>query len=822
MRSVSTLLCAAATAAALSAQSVPNDGCLGAIPIYAGVNPSAPSGAGGSTFSNVGASASAGFVVDPGCTGSVYGFNRDVFFAYAAAVGGPTAVATCTPPGFAPGTEGDTVVEVYESSVCPGGGTPIACADEGCLGLSSLTFTATQGATYYVRVGSWAQASPGGTFYVTVTPPAIANDDCAGATSLPADGPYLGSTYGASDSGAAGSCGQFTAGVVDVWHVVVPAFDCDATFTLSGPGADRLELRGAGGCGAGATTIACGTTSISAQLGAGLAYYVRVGRPASTPGLAYVLSTACVAGPPNDGPAGAIDVLDGVNPSSPGGVSGSYFTNVGATTGVGHEASPPCVAAGHPGGNDVYFRYVATATGPCTVSTCTPAGFAAGTLGDTILQAFAGLGGPEVACDDDACGVSSSATFAATSGTTYYFRVSSWLGELTSEGSFYLTVSTVPSNDLCVDAIPLPPFGPTNAIVLNGSTANATPTPALGYSGIFYPTDLDVWYSLTPATSCDVSLNAFNVAGAYVGVYAGGCAAPTVISSGELAAPPVRLSAGEPYLIRVARDVGAPPGLFQVAVACAPNEDVPAGAVALYPGINPAPPAGANGQMFSTVGASPSPSGAFPPNLGDPSSKDVFFTYVPASTAVTTISACVPAGFAGPTWDGVLAAWDGSDLVAVDDDFCANSGLPSIRTALVAGHEYLIRVAGWSGDSAGSFYLSVQPEFSLTMWSPNGPGTLRVDNGAGPPNQLYLTVLTLTQGTYPNGWFYGVSPAPLEIFLQLATGGPPFLGALDAAGGSQFEAPPGLPALTLYGVTLTFDAAGGFLGATPPTRATIL
>ena len=96
------------------------------------------------------------------------------------------------------------------------------------------------------------------------------------------------------------------------------------------------------------------------------------------------LTCAQVVPMTNDDCGSATSVFDGINPSAPAGVSGNVFTNVGATASVG---SPAC---GFNGTADVWFLYVPLTTGSYTVETCTPTGFAAAGLGDTLLSVLDG------------------------------------------------------------------------------------------------------------------------------------------------------------------------------------------------------------------------------------------------------------------------------------------------------------------------------------------------------------------------------------------------------------------------------------------------
>src|SRR5690606_9575077 len=105
------------------------------------------------------------------------------------------------------------------------------------------------------------------------------------------------------------------------------------------------------------------------------------------------------------------------------------FTNVGATTSA---PAWPCAT----GGNDVWFSYVATATGSTIFRTC-GAGY------DTALQVFDGAGGcgalVSLGCNDDSCGLQSSLTIPTVMGTTYFVRVG---GYNSATGTFPLEIGT--------------------------------------------------------------------------------------------------------------------------------------------------------------------------------------------------------------------------------------------------------------------------------------------------------------------------------------------------------------------------------------------
>jgi hypothetical protein len=179
-------------------------------------------------------------------------------------------------------------------------------------------------------------------------------------------------------------------------------------------------------------------------------------------------------------------LLDGVNPGPPSGQSGYRFSNVNAGT---SQAIPtPC-----PAFNEIWFNYIATVTGPTSISTCTPPGFDPGSLTDTLLSVHSGACGPAIACNDDGCGTLSSVTFDAVAGTTYRVQVGSQ--SLQMEGTFYITVKA-PANDACADAIALTD-GTVNGDNSLATTDGTTPVATCGSAP-----GKDVWYTYTNPSAC--------------------------------------------------------------------------------------------------------------------------------------------------------------------------------------------------------------------------------------------------------------------------------------------------------------------------------
>ncbi len=196
---------------------VTNDDCLTALPVYDGINPTPATGTNGIVFSNNGATSSTRFA-DP-CGGFGHLGSFDVFFEYVATCSAVT-IDTCTPSGFLPGTLADTMLSVYDVADCQAPTfqpAPLACNDDSACTpkASRVAFETTVGATYLIRVSSWA-TNLTGSFYLTIRPAASfsAGPGCNGiwpsVPTLESTPLIIGQTMTVSMSGfAANSPGYF-------------------------------------------------------------------------------------------------------------------------------------------------------------------------------------------------------------------------------------------------------------------------------------------------------------------------------------------------------------------------------------------------------------------------------------------------------------------------------------------------------------------------------------------------------------------------------------------------------------------------------------
>jgi hypothetical protein len=127
-----------------------------------------------------------------------------------------------------------------------------------------------------------------------------------------------------------------------------------------------------------------------------------------------------------------------------GDVFGEPFTT--GTTGTQGQNEALCLAFGTSGvGLDVWFDWIATATGNASVSTC------GGTGVDTKIAVYPFTGasacpanGTSLACNDDSCGLQSTTTWGANSGTQYTIQLGTFPGAVGGSGTFNITQTAPP------------------------------------------------------------------------------------------------------------------------------------------------------------------------------------------------------------------------------------------------------------------------------------------------------------------------------------------------------------------------------------------
>ncbi|MBM4101326.1 MAG: hypothetical protein FJ256_03570 [Phycisphaerae bacterium] len=126
-----------------------NDNCSDAIPAVVGSN----------SFDTTGSTTDGPNPTDPSCGTFGGGFYNDVWFNFAAPATASFKVSLCDGASF------DTRIDIYADCNF---GVPVACNDDSCGLQSEVTFAATSGTTYKIRIGAYGAGGFGsGTFVIT-------------------------------------------------------------------------------------------------------------------------------------------------------------------------------------------------------------------------------------------------------------------------------------------------------------------------------------------------------------------------------------------------------------------------------------------------------------------------------------------------------------------------------------------------------------------------------------------------------------------------------------------------------------------------------
>jgi hypothetical protein len=623
----------------------------------------------------------------------------------------------------------DAVIDL-RSGTC--NGTNISCKDSTFTGGTEILNATglTIGSTYYVRVYHWYSTVPATTTFTicvtTPTPPAPANDNCSGATSLTVYGATCGNAVtgdvtGATESLTSISCNNFTSpSANDVWYSFV-ATSTQHNITVVGSTSfdPVIDLR-TGTCSG--TNVNCadanfagGTEVINATgLTVGSTYFVRVydyGGSPSTPTF-----TICITTPPpvNDDCSGAISLT----------VYGA--TCGGATTGNVASATQSLAASCNgTADDDVWYSFVA-------ISTTHDITVVGSTSFDAVIDLRSGAcNGTNISCEDSTFtgGTEVLNATGLTVGTTYYVRVYHWYNTAPATTTFTICVTTptppAPANDNCSGATALTVFGATCGGATTGNVTGATQSIAGITCNSFSGTaDDDVWYSFV-ATSTNHIVTVVGSASfdAVIDLRTGSCSGTNVdcadatTGGGTETVNATGLTVGTTYYVRVYHYGSTMPSTptFTICVTTpAPTNDECAGATALT--VYGATCGGAT--TGNVMGASQSIAAA--PCAGT-ANDDVWYSFV-ATSATHDITVVGSASF-----DAVIdlrsGSCNGTNVSCLDATGTAGTETLS-ATGLTVGATYYVRVY---------HYYSTIPattSFTICVTTP-APPTPPNDNCAG-------------------------------------------------------------------------------------------
>ena len=464
--------------------------------------------------------------------------GRSVWFSWTAPRSGTTTVSTC---GSVTTTTFDTLLGVYTGTAVDAL-TEIKSNDDGPDCGSRLSFTAVAGTKYMIAVDGKNGTS--GNFTLAVTPPPT-NDDRANALNISGSGSYPGSTVNAgAEAGEPAHHG--VAASRSVWYRWTPATSgeariatCTASFdtrlavyttalesVASNDDGDRC-----GSTGSAVTfTAAAGTTYLIAVDGGEGTFWLQYGHPAN-------------------------DFF-----SDPATLTGRQATVSGDLRGAGGQSGEPA-HAGQPAAYSLWYRWVAPANGPTTLSLC---GVTSGRIAVYTGATLATLS-PAGASTPATC---PSVTFTAAAGTTYRFAL-----DASAPSSFTFTLTAPPVNDDFTDAIDLH----SDLTSATGRTTNAGREPGEPGDGH------TVWYRWTAPRTGETTVETCGRASfaAFPSVYTGAAVtALTPVGTLDDCRVTFFAAAGTEYRIAVDGRAGAT-GTFSLEFELPPANDAFANAEAL-------------------------------------------------------------------------------------------------------------------------------------------------------------------------------------------------------------------------------------------------
>ncbi|MFN0057934.1 MAG: M12 family metallo-peptidase [Planctomycetota bacterium] len=428
--------------------------------------------------------------ISPSCATA----NLSVWFLYR-----PGATGSCTIN--TDGSALDTVLSVRNG--CGGASTEVACNDDGGIGLaSSVTFTATEGDIYLIRIAGFMSAV--GQFNLNVAGPSCeppVNNFCGNAIEI-GPGDYRGATQGATDDGTA-SCGS-SSSTADVWFLYRPRISEIATVDTCDSTYDTVLTLYTGGCGTAGTQIFCNDDApfdcgasgdlqsrIEWTTTAGETYWIRVSGFSGAVG-AFRL-----------GLTGPQSISDECAENEPLPMGTTYHSLSGASP----EGDSAC--GGDTSGNaDVWYRFTAPAVGELIVQTCGTHDWRGADTGmDTVVSFHASCAAASFACNDDSAtcdfdqGNNRDSRVAADLdvGDIVYVRISHFSGS--DPAPFVLIADFVPVNETCVTAVAINPG--TYLGSLFDATNDGSATCITFPSG----SSPDVWYRYTAPVAGNAYIN---------------------------------------------------------------------------------------------------------------------------------------------------------------------------------------------------------------------------------------------------------------------------------------------------------------------------
>ncbi len=470
------------------------------------------------------------------------------------------------------------------------------------------------------------------------------SDTCAGAGAAVVGGNAYDINAGTTNSGVALATCRIggAANTRDIFWTFTPATTETFNMTTCGNAitgsSDTIMTVYDDGCGL-ASEIACNDDD-AAACGTGLQPNLDVALAAS---VQYTVRLALWSTSATTVSSGTLTITAGSPPPPPGPANdecvNATVATVGSqaydTTGATGSGEMTCAAGSS---NTVWFSFQPPADGAYDFATC-------GSFGDSAIAVFDACGGTQLACNDDFCGLLSTASVPGlSSASTYYVMIGNYGSGSGSNGTLTITGGApAPANDECAGA----------TVATDGSnafsTAGATPGGDVASCRVGGPlaTD-DVWFSYTATgtlrnfSTCgggDTQLTLLDACGGVeLGCDDDSCATPTIFSSSMTVNG---LAVGTTYIIRLGEWAASPGGVLSGDLFISEPSPPPAN-----DDCTTALPASVGSTAFDTNGAT----GSFEASCGG--NNGVWFDFQPPADDNYLIDTC------GSTGDTILAVFD--------------------------------------------------------------------------------------------------------------------------------------------------------------------
>jgi trimeric autotransporter adhesin len=455
----------------------------------------------------------------------------------------------------------------------------------------------------------------------------------------------------------------------DVWYNFIAASNSH-TITLSNITFANPQVQLFSGTAGALTSVACGTTTITATgLTAGNQYFIRIYSSSNATGTFDI----CVTHALNDLCGNAVTLITSPTCNNiRGTLVGSTYTAIGSACGGG-------------GGNrnDVWYSFTAASTNPTITLSSAPA--------QRSIQVYTAASCGGVAASINCAINSNTLTLAGlTIGANYLVRIFS---DNNTAGTFNICITDpgTAANDLCG-----------SAVVLTSSTSCVN-TAGNIYAGVTVPTVVadpdcaggavtaDVWYSFVAQTTnptITISSLGSQFTNPGVQILSNSCGTPTSLFCGTTTVTTNHLTPGTTYLIRVYKTGAIPSGSLNAGFNICVTDPV-----------TPPPPndecANAANLMVSPncISASADMAGATPssPALGGsctgPLAYDVWYRFTAPNTTATVTLGSVGANFLNPGIEVFSGSCGSLTSIA-----CGTGTTLTMSGTLIAGDVYYVRV----------------------------------------------------------------------------------------------------------------------------------